>query len=123
MYRRESIAYAEHPGPRFLPTIRGMQTPDASPAADLASPLAGWEVAARWNRATFDWMAQGWQQWIALMTTLPPHFVVPSTVTPARAGAQKARSAHAAARAEPQRATRAKTKSKTKKTTSARTRG
>jgi hypothetical protein len=102
-----------------------MQTHDASPAADLARPLAGWEVAARWNRATFDWMAQGWQQWIALMTTLPPRFVVPNTVTPAQPGAQKARGAHAAARAEPQRAARAKPKSKTKskKTTSARTRG
>lgn len=53
MYRPESIAYAEHPDARFLPTIRGMQTPDASPAADLASPLAGWEVAARRTRATF----------------------------------------------------------------------
>src|SRR5690242_9869149 len=108
MYRRESIAYDEHPVTLFLPTIGGMQTTADASAADLASPLAGWEVATRWNRATFDWVAKGWQQWIALMTTLPPHFVasVPSSsmpsssvtpahpsVTRAQAGAQEARMA------------------------------
>lgn len=44
-------------------------------------PFAGWEAAARWNRATFDWVAKGWQQWVALMTTVPPRFVVPPTIS------------------------------------------
>jgi len=47
-------------------------------------PLAGWEgweAATRWNRATLDWVATGWRQWVALMTTVPPHFMVPPTVT------------------------------------------
>jgi hypothetical protein len=41
----------------------------------LFNPLSGWEAASRWNAATFDMMARAWQQWIALMTVLPPHFV------------------------------------------------
>ncbi|MBC5782593.1 hypothetical protein H8N03_06525 [Ramlibacter sp. USB13] len=52
----------------------------AQPLADWFHPLAGWEAASRWNRATFDWMAKGWQQWVALVTTVPPHFMVPPTL-------------------------------------------
>ena len=50
--------------------------------ADWFNPLAGWEAASRWNRSTFDWVAKGWQQWMALMTTMPPHFVIPPTLEP-----------------------------------------
>ena len=52
----------------------------AQPLADWFNPLSGWEAATRWNRATFDWMAKGWQQWVALMTTVPPHFIAPPTL-------------------------------------------
>ena len=59
-----------------------MQSPNepTPELADLLNPLAGWEAASRWNRATFDWMAKGWQQWVALLTTVPPHFVIPPTI-------------------------------------------
>jgi hypothetical protein len=50
---------------------------DREPVAGWFDPLTGWEAASRWNRATFDWVAKGWQQWVALMTTVPPHWVVP----------------------------------------------
>jgi hypothetical protein len=87
MYRRESIAYAEPLDTSFLLTIPAMQTSTdtSSPAADLLNPLAGWEAAARWNRAAFDWMAKGWQQWFALLTTLPPQLMLSPTATGARA--------------------------------------
>jgi hypothetical protein len=51
-------------------------TQDPLPPAEWFNPLAGWEAASRWNRATFDWMATGWQQWLALVTTVPTHLVV-----------------------------------------------
>ena len=57
---------------------RKEQAAQAQP--DWFDPLTGWEAASRWNRATFDWMAKGWQQWVALMTTVPPHFVAPPTI-------------------------------------------
>src|SRR5689334_10370093 len=71
--------------------------------ADWFHPLAGWEVASQWNRATFDWMAKGWQQWVALMTTVPPHFVVPPTVEPHETRAPLAAPERAMARTEPRR--------------------
>lgn len=64
---------------------------EASPTlSEWLNPLAGWDAATRWNRATFDWMTRGWQQWVALMTTVPPHFLAPPTVERAE-GAKKAR--------------------------------
>ena len=71
---------------------------------DWFQPFAGWEAAARWNRATFDWVAKGWQQWVALMTTVPPHFVVPPTVTPESSARERQPviATRAMARAEPQ---------------------
>jgi hypothetical protein len=151
MYQRESIAYAEPTEPAFFLTMAAMETRNQVPSipVDLLSPLAGWEAAARWNRATFDWMAKGWQQWLALLTTVPPHWVetlaplpgAPHSVTPAQAGAQDARparapdtlgsrlrgndGARAAARAEPKRPARAKpaAQTKSKKARKARTRG
>ena len=70
---------------------------------DLAAwfdPLTGWEAASRWNRSTFDWMATSWQQWLALVTTMPPHFLVPSEVaTPVTPEV----TLRAAARPEPKR--------------------
>src|SRR5881398_1787479 len=84
MSRRESITHADPTAVPILPTIPGMEThtEGSQPAIDFLSPTAGWEAAARWNRATFDWMAKGWQQWVALMTTVPPQFVTPPTLTP-----------------------------------------
>lgn len=56
-----------------------MKVPEDKP--DWFNPLAGWEAATRWNRATFDWVAKGWQQWVALMTTMPTRLVPPTTPT------------------------------------------
>ena len=50
---------------------------DRNQEAAWFNPLTGWDAATRWNRATFDWVAKGWQQWVALMTTMPPHWVLP----------------------------------------------
>lgn len=50
----------------------------------LFNPLSGWEAATRWNAATFDMMARAWQQWIALLTVVPPHFI------PARSASEPA---------------------------------
>jgi len=92
---------------------------------DYLNPLAGWEAATRWNRATFDWMAKGWQQWVALMTTVPPHFVVPPTIEaqdlPGKIRTVQAME-RAMAKAESQVTPRAKPKSK-KASPKPRTRG
>jgi hypothetical protein len=99
-------------------------------------PFAGWDAAARWNRATFDWVATGWQQWVALMTTVPPQFMVPPTLSPdaSQRVAEQVRAAHALdaqlrtrepviasramARAEPRRAkSKAAVRTKPKKAT------
>jgi hypothetical protein len=70
---------------------------ESSPSAiDFLSPMSGWEAAARWNRATFDWVAKGWQQWLALMTTVPPQFV--ATTEPPEAAAVGVASERAVAR-------------------------
>jgi len=81
---------------------------DAAQAqGDWFDPMTGWEAASRWNRATFDWMAKGWQQWVALMTTVPPRFIAPPTVESlavTRAEpAQRTRPERAAATAGPKR--------------------
>jgi hypothetical protein len=80
MRQRESITYADPTALAILLTIPGMEThtEGSQSAIDFLSPTAGWEAAARWNRATFDWVAKGWQQWVALMTTVPPQFIAPS---------------------------------------------
>lgn len=51
-------------------------------AAPFFNPLTGWESASRFQAATFDWMARAFQQWLALVTTVPPHFVLPPLVQP-----------------------------------------
>jgi len=98
----------------------------ATELVDYLNPLAGWEAASQWNRATFDWMAKGWQQWVALMTTVPPHFVVPPTVE-AKALPPKIRTVEpmerAAAKAETQRTARAAKPKAKKASTKPRTRG
>ena len=45
-------------------------------------PLAGWDAATRWNAAAFHWMAQGWQQWLSLMTTVPEDPALSAKATP-----------------------------------------
>jgi len=91
---------------------------DSQPLADWFSPLAGWETASRWNRATFDWMATGWQQWLALVTTVPPQFVVPPTREPHEPSASRAGAGAAAipvramARAEPKASSRTPAKAR-----------
>lgn len=81
------------------------------------NPLAGWEAASRWNASAFGMMAKAWQQWLALVTT------VPLAVPPAKAARKQAdlqpkrpasprlrvaEAAHAAARAEPKRPARSR---------------
>ena len=124
-------------------TIFRMETNPQQPSqpADFLHPFSGWDAAARWNQVTFDWMAKGFQQWVALMTTVPPHFLAPPALradaevpaTPERATAQDSRATDAAprrkrtearpgARAEPRHATRPKAVAKPKNK-KARTRG
>ena len=100
-------------------------TEGSQPAIDFLSPTAGWEAAARWNRATFDWMAKGWQQWLALMTTVPPHFMAPGSPaapdTPARVVVVQPERAVAAGTKRPAR--KASSKAKSGKPTKTRARG
>jgi hypothetical protein len=121
MYQHESIAYAGPTERRFFLTMATMETRNQTPSTplDLLSPLAGWEAAARWNRATFDWMTKGWQQWLALATTLPPHWIETLAPSP-RPDAE-----HAVAHGEPKRPARARAAAKTKsnKAPKARARG
>lgn len=89
------------------------------------NPLAGWEVASRWNASAFDMVAKAWQQWLALFTTVPVSVAPARTEAPARRVAApeiqrvRVRSAdtgptrpdvgarvHAAAKAEPKRPAR-----------------
>lgn len=92
------------------------QPKPASPA--LFNPLSGWEAATRWNAATWDWMAQGFRQWMALMTTAPTPPLIPSP---------QARTTdlldRPVASAEPKRPVRVKAKTKPRARPKARTRG
>ena len=108
MYQPESITYADPTDEAVLLTIVTMETrkQDAPVPPDWFNPLAGWEAASRWNRATFDWMATGWQQWLALVTTLPPQLLVAPTVAPARSK-DSITPVRAMAKAEPKRTPRA----------------
>lgn len=55
-----------------------METTDKTPpAAALFDPLAGWQAASRMNAAAFQWMASGFQQWMALLTTWPNAMATP----------------------------------------------
>lgn len=79
------------------------------------NPLAGWEAASRWNASAFDMMARAWQQWLALVTT------VPATLVPGKPERSSGRSTsstpvareavHAVARGEPKRPARSRGKS------------
>ena len=88
-----------------------------APSAPL-NPLSGWEVATRWNAATWDWMARGFRQWMALMTTTPTPPLLP---TP------QARTTdlldRPVASAEPKRPVRVKAKTKPRARPKARVRG
>jgi hypothetical protein len=83
--------------------------PDKAPDAAF-DPLAGWEVASRWNAATFDWMTKGFRQWLALVTTLPRRPAV-SLHPQAKTQAHEERPV---AQAEPKHPARAKNKTKAK---------
>ena len=87
----------------FMETNTAQQPPVA-----WFRPMAGWETATRWNAATFDCMTQALQQWMALLTTVPPALVVPVRAAAAQpqaaAPATRQRSnlrVHAAAKSEP----------------------
>lgn len=80
--------------------------PTESPAApgSLFDSLSGWEAASRWNAATFDMMARAWQQWLALVTVVPPRAVLPAPPLrhdEAREPMVAARPVHAFAKDEP----------------------
>lgn len=76
----------------------------------VSAALSGWEAAARWNAASWDWMARGWQQWLALMTTVPPHFLAPPTVQSRRIAMRQRGESAPASRAGAERPTRARSK-------------
>jgi hypothetical protein len=93
--------------------------PHSKPASFAPfNPLSGWEAASRWNAATWDWMAQGFRQWMALMTTAPTPPLIPSP---------QARTTdlldRPVASAEPKRPVRVKAKTKPRARPKARTRG
>ncbi|HEY0822745.1 MAG TPA: hypothetical protein VGD76_03080 [Ramlibacter sp.] len=90
--------------------------PTPAPGA-LYNPLSGWEAASRWNAATWDWMAQGFRQWMALMTTLPAQAVAPFP----QAKTLTASAERPVAKAESQRPARVTSKRKARP--KARTRG
>src|SRR4051794_38519693 len=141
MPRRESITYADPTPAGIVPTMTGMETHtnNAPAAIDFLSPTAGWEAAARWNRATFDWVAKGWQQWLALMTTMPPQLMAPDApvasarsvaTEPARAVARASTSTSKASQsrvrgddAAPARKRKSKATAKAGKATKTRARG
>lgn len=60
-------------------TISDMQTTTEAPRAPLPAyhPLAGWDSAARFHAATYDWMARAFQQWLTLVTSMPAQFMFP----------------------------------------------
>lgn len=125
-------------------TISDMQTTTEAPRATLPAyhPLAGWDSAARFHAATYDWMARAFQQWLTLVTSLPAQFMFPlvephgeaAPATPvaplvpaqpaatvqraARAPASRQRSGEGAERAvakgEPKRGSRSQAKAKSK---------
>ena len=87
-----------------------------APTMDWLNPLGSWDAAARWNTMAYDWITQGWRQWLELATIWPAlenpaaaanelarsveAMDVPaallgatSSVIPAQAGTQKARDA------------------------------
>jgi hypothetical protein len=80
------------------------------------NPLAGWEAASRWNASAFGMMAKAWQQWLALVTTvpvaIPPAKAAgkPAALQPKQTASPRVRiaEAHAAARAEPKRPARSR---------------
>lgn len=72
-------------------TTESPQAPDS-----LFNPLSGWDAVSRWNAATFDMMTRAWQQWLALLTVVPPR----ATPQLSRAGADAMREQHAFANAE-----------------------
>lgn len=79
--------------------------PAPAPSA-LYNPLSGWEAATRWNAATWDWMALGLRQWMAIMTTLPAQAVAPFPQARTVAASAERPVAHA----EPKRPARVTTK-------------
>jgi hypothetical protein len=93
------------------------KTEDARQVADYFNPMTGWEAASRWNAATFDWMAKGLQQWIALLTVMPRATVVAPPVVKIQVVEERP-----VARAESKRPPRAKARAKIK-APKARTRG
>ncbi|MEJ8835529.1 hypothetical protein [Ramlibacter sp. AN1133] len=75
-----------------------MQTPTDSlaPRANWLDPFGSWEAAGRWNAIFSEWMTQGWQQWLELVTVWPA-LEAPAAAkaaSPAQAGTQEARNTH-----------------------------
>ena len=85
------------------------------PTKEFSPLAAGWEAASRWNEVTLGWMTKGFQQWLTLMTTVPPRpDIAASTHPQAReTGLQEERPVAHGERKHPSRA-RAKPASKSK---------
>ncbi len=122
MYRLpEAITYSGTTARPFLRTILCMESNTRPTPAQLApyNPLSGWEAATRWNAATWDWMAQGFRQWMALMTTVPARPVAPLP----QAQTLAAPAQRPLAQAEPKRPPRVKTQPTARPKAKTRTRG
>jgi hypothetical protein len=54
-------------------TMGRMQTRTESlaPVSGWLAPMGSWEAMARWNAMAFEWMTEGWQQWLQLVTAWP----------------------------------------------------
>ena len=60
-----------------------------APTMDWLNPLGSWDAAARWNTMAYDWITQGWRQWLELAT------IWPALENPASAANELARSVDA----------------------------
>lgn len=103
--KAEAITSLEPTAGAFFRRIRWMESKSAQSDSSegpgpLLNPLTGWEAASRWNSAAFEWMTQGFGQWLSLMTTslvVPPQLAARSGSPAAKAQGQGARAVAAGA--------------------------
>jgi hypothetical protein len=100
--------------------------PDSGRLPDTFNPLAaGWEAASRWNEVTLGWVTRGFQQWLTLMTTVPPRPDLSSSTRPQARETELREDRPAAHREqrEPKRPPRVQAKARSKSKPKARAKG